>query len=254
MSAPSSLQAPPPLYVVNLDRAPERWAKVQAGLAREGLVPERFAAIDAAKGEHLPVSRYDESRSLARRGLPLRPAELGCFASHYLLWQRIQESGRPAVVMEDDVRIDEDFAHAVALAQSLAEHCPMIRLSALQRGREPRLVAELGEGYRLVRHNKGPGGTQAYFLTPAGAARFLEDARVWFEPVDDHMDAYWRHGVAALAIMPYRVSHDDEGHSYIQPAKPPKRSPLNWLRRKLNRRLDRLRAYLWLATHPARLP
>ncbi len=249
MPAPPKRQDPP-IYVVNLDRAPERWTKVSAGLAREGLQPERFSAIDARAGEHLPHSRYDEARTLARRGLPLVPAELGCFASHYLLWQRILKSGKPAVVMEDDVRIDAGFARAVGLARSLAGRYPMIRLCALQRGRQPRLIADLGEGYRLVRHNKGPGGTQAYFLTPAGAERYLEDARVWFEPVDDHMDAYWRHGVAALAIEPYRVSHDDEGQSYIHPAKPPGRAPLGWLRRKLARRLDRLRAYWWLAKHP----
>ncbi len=242
----------PPIRVVNLEHAPERWKMVSQGLAREGLAPVRFAAIDATAGQHLPHSRYDEAATLARRGLPLRPAELGCFASHALLWQLVLDSGEPAVIMEDDVRIDSGFARAVELAQSLAERHPMIRLSALQQGRQPRVLAELADGYRLVRHNKGPGGTQAYFLTPAGAARFLDDAKVWFEPVDDHMDAYWRHGIVALAITPYRVSHDDGGHSFIQPAKPPKRAALNWLRRKINRRLDRLRAYWWLARHPPR--
>lgn len=244
----------PSIHVVNLDRAPERWAKVTEALGREGLTPQRFAAIDAAKGEHLTVSRYDEAATLARRGLPLRPAELGCFASHVLLWQAIVKSGEAAVIMEDDLKIDAGFARVLGLLPELGRHYPMIRLSALQRGRQPRLIAELEAGYRLVRHNKGPGGTQAYFLTPLGAERLLQDTEVWFEPVDDHIDAYWRHGLAALAITPYRVDHDDGGQSYIQPGKPPARSPSAWLRRKLNRRLDRLRACWWLATHPPGKP
>ncbi len=246
--------ATPPIHVVNLDRAPERWTKVSAGLAREGLTPKRFAAIDASKGEHLAVSRYDEQATLARRGLPLRPAELGCFASHVLLWRQIIESGEAAVIMEDDLRIDPGLAEVLALLPALAARYPMIRLSALQRKRQPRVIADLGQGYQLVRHNKGPGGTQAYFLTPEGARRLLADTKVWFEPVDDHMDAYWRHGVAAVAVTPYRIDHDDQGHSYIQPAEAPKRSPAAWLRRKINRRLDRVRAYCWLATHPPRRP
>ncbi len=243
-----------PIHVVNLDRAPERWSKVTEGLAREGLTPERFAAIDASKGQHLAISRYDEAITLARRGLPLRPAELGCFASHVLLWQKIVASGQAAVIMEDDLSIAPGFATVLSLLPELGRHYPMIRLSALQRGRTPRLIADLDQGYRLVRHNKGPGGTQAYFVTPAGAARFLDDTKIWFEPVDDHMDAYWRHGVAALAITPYRIDHDDGGQSYIQPSQPPTRSTLGWLRRKLNRRLDRVRAYCWLALHPPRAP
>lgn len=244
----------PPIHVVNLDRAPERWAKVSQALGRVGVTPERFAAIDAAQGQHLAVSRYDEAATLARRGLPLRPAELGCFASHVLLWQRIAETGAAAVIMEDDLSIAPGFPHVLSLLPDLGRHYAMIRLSALQRGREPRPIADLGHGYRLVRHNKGPGGTQAYFLTPAGAERFLKDTKIWFEPVDDHMDAYWRHGVPALAITPYCIDHDDEGQSYIQPSQPPARSPSAWLTRKLNRRLDRLRAYWWLATHPPRAP
>ncbi len=239
-----------PLYVINLDRAPERWAKVSAGLEAEGLTATRFPAIDAAQGQHETVSRYDETATLARRGLPLRPSELGVFASHVLLWRKVSESGRPAVIMEDDVGVESGFAAVLAIAAEIIDKHRLIRLSALQQGRQPRFVRDLGQGYSLVRHNKGPGGLQAYALSPAGAERLLRDCETWIEPVDDHVDAYWRHGLAALAIMPYRIRHDDEGRSYVQTAAPPRRSALAWLRRKLQRRLDRLRAYLWLATNP----
>ncbi len=239
-----------PLYVINLDRAPERWTKLAAGLQAEGLSADRFSAIDAARGEHEAMSRYDEAATLARRGLPLRPSELGVFASHVLLWRQILESGKPAVILEDDVAIEPGFATVLAITARIIDDHHLIRLSALQQGRKPRFVCDLGEGYRLMRHNKGPGGLQAYALAPAGAARLLRDCETWFEPVDDHVDAYWRHGLAALAIMPYRARHHDEGRSYVQLAEPPRRGPWAWIRRKLQRRLDRLRAYLWLATHP----
>jgi len=240
-----------PLYVVNLDRAPERWEKISAQLTREGLTPTRFAAIDGSLGQHEAVSRYDERAALRRHCLPLLPAELGCFASHYLLWQRVLESGTAAIVLEDDLRIDPGFANVVRLAEDLAQRYPAVRLSALRQGRTPRFVAALDGGYRLVRHNKGPLGTQGYMVTPEGAAGFLANGKVWSEPVDFYMDAFWRHEVAALEIVPYRITHDD-GQSFIRPPKPLKRSPGTWLRYKLNRRMDRLRAYWWLTTHPPR--
>ncbi|GAB5468119.1 MAG: glycosyltransferase family 25 protein [Rhodospirillales bacterium] len=240
------------IFVINLERAPDRWAKVSAALAAEGLSATRSPAVDASAGEHLAISRYDEAASLARRGVPLMPGELGCFASHYRLWQRLVAEDRPAMILEDDAGIAPGFATALELASELLPKRHMIRLAALQQGRRPRLVQSLRDGYRLVRHNKGPGGTQAYALSPRGAAILLADCETWFEPVDDHLDAYWRHGLAALAIEPYRVSHDDQGQSFAQASRAARRTPGQWLRRKLHRRLDRLRAYAWLASHPPR--
>lgn len=180
------------------------------------------------------------------------PGELGTFASHFLLWEDIVRTNRPAVILEDDAGLQPRFKKAVDLAHQLLPIFGFLRLAALQQGRRPALVADLGEGFRLVRHNKGPGGTQAYALAPEGAKRLLRDCERWFEPVDDHLDAYWRHGQAALAIEPYQVSHDDHGQTYAQAQRAAKRTPGQWLRRKAHRRWDRLLAYSWLARHPLR--
>ena len=40
------MSAPLPIYVINLDRSPERWAAMQAQLARHGLEATRISAVD----------------------------------------------------------------------------------------------------------------------------------------------------------------------------------------------------------------
>lgn len=240
------------IHVINLERAPERWARIEAGLRAEGLTPERFPAVDAKRGDHKALSRYDRAVFEARRGLPLLPAQEAVFSSHFLAWKMIRDRDRPGVIMEDDAGVEPGFRDVVALAGSRIERDRLLRLSALQRGRQPRDLADLGRGYRLVRHNKGPGGLQAYALSPAGAEILIRHAERWTDTIDDYVDAYWRHDLPALAIAPYRIAHDDRGHSYTLAAPEPRLRPLPWLRRKLHRRLERLRAYLWLASHPPR--
>lgn len=32
--------------------------------------------------------------------------QLGCFASHYLAWQKVASDKKPAIILEDDAKID----------------------------------------------------------------------------------------------------------------------------------------------------
>ncbi len=246
------MASPPPtqalrIFVINLERAGERWEKTRSGLAALGLCAERFAAIDAKLGQHQAVSRYDEAASLRFQGAPQTAATMGCFASHYLLWQEIAAAGEAALVLEDDLAFDPGFRQALALGQGLIESHRYIRLAALSQGRKPIVLKALDEEYSLAFYRRRPMGSQAYLLSPDGAARLLRHAERWREPVDDFLDAYWRHGLTAYAILPYRAQHRDAGFSYIQSGTEAyRRSPSEHLRFKLHRRIDAVRARLWL--------
>ncbi len=234
-------------YVINLDRATERWEQTQEGLAAVGLAAERFPAIDASRTQHETVSRYDEAASRRFQGAPQTPATIACFASHYLLWRKIASSGRPALVLEDDLAYHADFPRALDLGRSIIADRHYVRLAVLSQGRTPRVLRSLDGDYRLAYYPRRPMGSQAYLLSPSGAERLLRHADRWREPVDDYLDAYWRHGLLSYAILPLRAEHRDAGHSYIQSGTQAyRRSPAEQLRFKLHRRLDSLRGRLWL--------
>jgi glycosyl transferase family 25 len=68
------------------------------------------------------------------------------------------------------------------------------------------VAADLGGGHRLVRFLQGPVGAQCYALSPGGAAALLRKAERWIEPVDLYLDAFWRHGLACKAILPFEAA------------------------------------------------
>lgn len=233
------------IVVINLERALERRQRMQAQLASLALDHAFFAAVDAARGQLDGVSRYDERRALRMLGHALTPAEVGCFASHYLLWERCVRDGEALIVMEDDLLLDPTLPAAVEALPGPLAHCGLIRLAGLTPRRwQP--VLELGERWRLVRNLKGPRGTQCYALHPNGARALLAGAQVWIDAVDLYLDAFWLHGVPSYALLPSPVTHlpEAEAASSIGRVRwARKRSRREKLRRELTHAVWNLRRY-----------
>lgn len=202
-------------YVVNLARSPDRRAVMKRRLDALGIQHAFFDGVDASKDEHLPISRYAPRWALWLRSRYLKAGEIGCFASHYLLWQRCASTGQPMIVMEDDVSIDDEFPEVVSLVGQHIGEKEFIRLAGTNAWVRAVPVRSLDDPYRLVRFLKGPAGTTCYALSPEGARKLLAKADRWIEPVDDYLDRFWSHGVQSMAILPFRVHHDDEEPSLI---------------------------------------
>jgi GR25 family glycosyltransferase involved in LPS biosynthesis len=95
-----------PVLVINLDRYPDRMTRFLAYNAIDGIEIVRTAAVDGEK-----LDRADlVARNLIAPDLIYSTNSVACSLSHVRCWQRIIESGRPAVVCEDDVALRRDFA------------------------------------------------------------------------------------------------------------------------------------------------
>lgn len=179
-----------------------------------GLSHAFFEAVDASKGEHLKVSRYSPKRALWLRSRYMTPGEIGCFASHYLLWQRCAAGTEPMVIIEDDVSIEPGFARALGLAEETIGDLDFVRLAGLND--VPTVaIGPRRSGYRIVGLLKGASGTQCYAISPEGARKLLAKADRWIEPVDDYIDRFWTHGVRSTAILPFRIHQNDAEPSLI---------------------------------------
>ena len=97
----------PPVFLINLDRNPERLETARAALAPVGIVPERVAAVD---GRALPPGQLAqiEAAAMVAIGRALSPGEVGCFLSHL-------EAASPAVLVVDMVEqgLDEPSQEAL---------------------------------------------------------------------------------------------------------------------------------------------
>lgn len=103
------------IYMINLKRRPERRMKMEATMKELGLDFTYFEAVD---GKTLTDD------VLIEKGITLMPeyadpyhkramtmGEIGCFLSHYTIWQRIVELNQEYVlVLEDDIRFEAYFA------------------------------------------------------------------------------------------------------------------------------------------------
>ncbi len=190
------------IRIINLDRATERRRAVEAQLRERGLDGHFVAAVDGERHDLAEFRPFRTASSFLFR--PLERGEVGCFASHYRLWQECVATRRPMLILEDDCVLSEGIGDVVEALPGLLDKYPYIRLAG-HRLRRGKVLLGLSGGQSIRRLGKGPLGTGAYAIAAPAAARLLRHAAVWSRPVDNYVDSFWIHGVLPLAIVPYPV-------------------------------------------------
>jgi len=243
----------PLILVVSLLRAVERRAAIESQFATLGVEYEFFDAVDGKDGHSL-FGHYDPVRVRSIGGKPLTYGQLGCFASHFLVWQQCIESGQPIVVLEDDAQIfPAQFMEFLQSIPLLPESVECIRLFE-NKAREKRYypTMELGS-LQLGKYVRGHISATGYYLTPAAAEKFVAYCQSWVEPVDRQMDQFWANGVECYGIDPPCLTHDPEQGSFMpwgdeQKAKRTLRTYITWrsymLKQKVGRIIHNVRFFL----------
>lgn len=192
-----------PAVVVSM---PDAHARREAFAARAWPATIDWRFFDA-RSELTDDLRYDADAVERNKGRPLTKGEIGCYVSHYCIWQDIVQQGlAQCIVLEDDTIVDWAFLGQLAATDLQARNIPYLRLYSkvptfgrvvsrdfLQRARS---IVEL-VGY--------PFGTQGYVITQAGAQALLKACATIKRPIDDQMDRSWEHGIRNLALFPAPV-------------------------------------------------
>lgn len=164
---------------------------------------ERFAAL---RGDGLPadLAAYFDAESS-----PLSAGERGCYASHLALCQRIARGDitSPALILEDDVRIDDDLvAMIAAILKALPPDWDFVRLSNAPK-RAYQIVAPLPGERRLIQHSLTPTSTGASLVSVSGARKFLrqEIRRI---PIDQDLRRVWHWEINSFGVAPIPITPD----------------------------------------------
>ncbi len=208
----------PRIFVINLARSPDRRRFIGDGLGRLGLDHEFFPATDGAALTEDDLANYDRKARLEAFGCDLLPNELGCYLSHYRIYQKIIAENIPrALILEDDVEVSDDLPEILeALADAPADW-ELVRLSGL-RARKGRKLADLAPGYSVVRLLDVASGAQAYLLNRQGAEKLAAYGKKIVRQVDVMLDRYWDNGLRIMAVQPYPVQPSRNFESTIGPA------------------------------------
>ncbi|WHP07362.1 glycosyltransferase family 25 protein [Acinetobacter corruptisaponis] len=95
------------VFLVNLDKRPDRLAFVSKQLDELGIPFERFAAIDGSKLTMETQTLFDVPKFILEQKKKPSVGEVGCAMSHRAIWQKIlDEQLDYALILEDDIQID----------------------------------------------------------------------------------------------------------------------------------------------------
>ncbi|WP_120947497.1 glycosyltransferase family 25 protein [Helicobacter mehlei] len=202
---------PPPQQASNLklefqifDAIDKHSDYFKSGLIENSYSPEWLKESEWSKGTH---------------GRKLLPEELGCYASHYMLWLKCIELNRPIVILEDDVVLKPHFYESVV-------HCvqspfDFVRLFATfwEIKTKRSAIAHMGGSQVLPTDPKVEVilkehfylsffqvlSTAAYYLTPKAAKAFVSASLHFTEPVDVFFTLVHTHKIPNLTYIPLSV-------------------------------------------------
>ena len=111
-------------WVINLDRAPDRLARVREQLDRLQMPFMRLPAVDARQFTPTQRALLDEATFHRRHGMTPLPGELGCYLSHIeVMRQLLASTADAALVLEDDVLLHDTLPAVVAALMAQRAHC-----------------------------------------------------------------------------------------------------------------------------------
>ena len=220
-------------WVINLDRAPERLARISAQLQRLELPFTRLAAVDARALTPEQRAALDEPAYRRKHGMTPVAGELGCYLSHVQVMREFLAGGAEfALVLEDDVLLHDTLP---AVLQGLLRHAgrwDVAKLSAVHSG-TPVRVHELAPGHFLAVMLSRCTGSSAYLMNRRAAQAYLRSEGGLLPmslPYDHVFDQGWRFDLKFRLVTPTSCGHDEQIASTIA-APPGGTRKFHWTRR-----------------------
>ena len=179
------------ILVINLRAATDRLSYMQHQLAGA------FQRIEAIRGLDVPPHFAPFFPTDGRMG----DGEIGCYASHLLAAEQVIARDLPyAVILEDDVAIEDDLQDVVARSVGMLQQWDVISLSGAKQN--PHFaISQLNQARKLVRYMHFPKTTAAYVLSNSGSRKLLH-RRQRTRPIDVDMRYGWEMGLNAYGIYP----------------------------------------------------
>ena len=174
------------IYLINLERRPDRLAAMIRQTVPLGLSLERIEAVDARSEAPAMVNRwFTQSGPLGE--IPM--GDKACLLSHRQGWEMFLASGdRNAVFLEDDVRLSASAAALLTSAGWIPANVAVVKLEHYGPAGQRVLLDKIravGEDFQLGRMLSRHTGAAAYILSRRAAGLLLSQTR--FDLPVDHL-------------------------------------------------------------------
>jgi glycosyl transferase family 25 len=202
-------------WVINLDRAPERLARIDAQLQALGLPFTRLPAVDARALKPEQSAALDETAYRRKHGMAPVLGELGCYLSHVEAMRLfLATEAAFAMILEDDVLLHDSLPAVLQGLIAKPGRWDMVKLSAVHSG-TPQRVLKLSPGHDLAVMLSRCTGSSAYLINRHAAGAYLQGLLPMSLPYDHVFDQGWRFGLKVRLVTPTPCGHDSEIASTI---------------------------------------
>ena len=116
-------------YFINLDRNADRMDSVRARTSALGIAYERFPAVDGSKVSDRDFESFKSARPRQAPGKSWNRGQMGCFLSHYALWQiAAQSADSYTAIFEDDIHLSDALPHFLNDTSWIPDGVDIVRL------------------------------------------------------------------------------------------------------------------------------
>ncbi|MGR3806197.1 glycosyltransferase family 25 protein [Pasteurella testudinis] len=242
----------PKIYIVNLETSVDRrkhmdqqFKKLAERFPELKLDVAYFPAVHGTKNPDHPLfKKYNAEKHFLRKGRNLSHSELGCFASHYQLWQQCLTDNKPIIVLEDDANLLDNFADFMREAEQLAEKYQFLWLHKNPRSDKYASIAKT-QNFIIAKYFREYICTTGYLITPQTAQRLIDYFAEVIYPVDDQMARFYENKIENIGLVPPCIS--DAGLESIITQEGRKRAslaPLAKIRREYYSTKDNIQRFL----------
>lgn len=191
------------LFLINLDRRPERLERMAGLFERLGLEFTRISAVDGT------LLTADEVKGLGS----LRPGESGCFLSHRECWQRIVDESLPhAAIFEDDLHLTPGATSLLGKGDWIPVGADIVKLETrLYHARIDKVATATVDERTLHMLRSRHAGAGGYIVTLEGARKLLAMTERLEAPVDQvifNPDLPWAGSLTTLQLVPAICAQD----------------------------------------------
>ncbi|STO53799.1 glycosyltransferase family 25 protein [Canicola haemoglobinophilus] len=209
------------IFIINLAKSTARKQFITEQFSRlnENLknpIPYHFfAAINGKENPDFPLfKKYNKTKHFQRKGNQLSLSQLGCWASHYLLWEKCVELNEPIIILEDDAILKENFLEVYNFLSSPQNSFEFFWLSIpspakRKRNQKYKVICNIENTENsIAQFYYSWANTTGYFITPKAAQKLLTHCYEWVYEVDTQMERYWETKIPYLSIIPFCVEPD----------------------------------------------
>lgn len=200
------------VFVINLDRSPDRLDRIARNLDGAGLGFERVVAVDG-RDLNLNAPQLDPTDMAywARyHHRVMRVNEVACYMSHIkALRQFLATDFDAALILEDDAVVADDITEVIAGLGRHANAWDLVKLYASHPGTQV-FREQLTGKHKLISYLTQTGRSAGYIVSREAAEKLLKQLLPIRLPFDHIFDRNFEHGLRVRGVTPMPVCTSGE--------------------------------------------